>query len=352
VDSNGNAIREEVYAGGKHLATYANETTYFDHDDLVGTERARTSTPTTGTPCETIASLPFGDGQTITGSCGDHTPMHFMGKERDPESNLDDFGARFYSSTFGRWMSPDWSDMPVPVPYADLTNPQSLNLYALVRGNPETFADLDGHDGSSGLLTENTQTATGCNTPLTCDDPAKLPSGLDLNALYADALQASTQEESRQQEQNDTQLLMSAQDAARENQNLQPNAGGNGTTHCNQATCEIAQAMNAPMGDLTDSHGNAVLANTMASNLAKSNEYKQVSPDEAQRVANEGKLVIAAQPNPHGHGHVATVRPGYSIPYQYPMINNIGKKVGVVPATGPGGAFSTSLSSPQYFTPN
>jgi RHS repeat-associated protein len=72
--------------------------------------------------------------------------MHMMGKERDPESNLDDFGARFYSSTFGRWMSPDWSDMPEPVPYADLTNPQSLNLYALVRGNPETFADLDGHD--------------------------------------------------------------------------------------------------------------------------------------------------------------------------------------------------------------
>jgi RHS repeat-associated protein len=70
-------------------------------------------------------------------------------RERDTESNLDDFGARYYSNTFGRWMSPDYSDAPVPVPYADLTNPQSLNLYALVRGNPETFADLDGHlDGN------------------------------------------------------------------------------------------------------------------------------------------------------------------------------------------------------------
>jgi hypothetical protein len=65
----------------------------FDHDDLMGTERACTSTRTTGTPCETIARLPFGNGQTITGSCGDPTPMHFMGKERDMESNLDDFGA-------------------------------------------------------------------------------------------------------------------------------------------------------------------------------------------------------------------------------------------------------------------
>jgi len=43
-------------------------------------------------------------------------------------------------------MSPDWSDRPEPVPYADLTNPQSLNLYTLSHGNPETFADLNGHE--------------------------------------------------------------------------------------------------------------------------------------------------------------------------------------------------------------
>ena len=45
----------------------------------------------------------------------------------------------------------------MPVPYANLSNPQTLNLYAMVSDNPETFADLDGHDaggfddsGSSG----------------------------------------------------------------------------------------------------------------------------------------------------------------------------------------------------------
>ena len=31
------------------------------------------------------------------------------------------------------------------MPYANLTNPQTLNLYAMVSDNPETFADLDGH---------------------------------------------------------------------------------------------------------------------------------------------------------------------------------------------------------------
>ena len=57
----------------------------------------------------------------------------------------DDFGARYYSWRVGRWLSADWSAVPAPVPYANLTNPQTLNLYAMVSDNPETFADLDGH---------------------------------------------------------------------------------------------------------------------------------------------------------------------------------------------------------------
>jgi RHS repeat-associated protein len=69
----------------------------------------------------------------------------FEGKERDTETGNDDFGARYYSSVYGRWLSPDWSAVPAPVPYANLTNPQTLNLYAMVSDNPESFADLDGH---------------------------------------------------------------------------------------------------------------------------------------------------------------------------------------------------------------
>jgi hypothetical protein len=33
----------------------------------------------------------------------------------------------------------------VLVPYANLTNPQTLNFYAMVSDDPESFADLDGH---------------------------------------------------------------------------------------------------------------------------------------------------------------------------------------------------------------
>jgi RHS repeat-associated protein len=73
--------------------------------------------------------------------------VNSQGKERDTETGNDDFGARYYSNRFGRWLSADWSAVPVAVPYANLTNPQTLNLYAMVGDNPETFVDLDGHGG-------------------------------------------------------------------------------------------------------------------------------------------------------------------------------------------------------------
>jgi RHS repeat-associated protein len=70
---------------------------------------------------------------------------HFTSKERDTESGNDYFGARYYGSSMGRFMSPDWSDKAEPVPYARLENLQSLNLYAYVGNNPLTKTDPDGH---------------------------------------------------------------------------------------------------------------------------------------------------------------------------------------------------------------
>ena len=148
VNASGGANREEVYAGGRHVATYTNGTTYFDHADWLGTERMRTTA--TGASCETIVSLAFGDGTATTGSCSDASPMHFTGKQHDDESNLDDFDARYYSSQWGRFISADWSAVPAPVPYANLANPQTLNLYVIVADNPDTFADLDGHEPGGG----------------------------------------------------------------------------------------------------------------------------------------------------------------------------------------------------------
>src|SRR6266699_3177854 len=68
----------------------------------------------------------------------------FTGKERDSESGLDNFGARYNSSQYGRFMTPDWSARPTPVPFADLANPQSLNLYSYVANNPLNLTDPTG----------------------------------------------------------------------------------------------------------------------------------------------------------------------------------------------------------------
>jgi RHS repeat-associated protein len=141
VSSAGGWNRGEVYAGGKHLATYNNGTTYFIHADWLGSERARTTAA--GATYETCTSLPFGDWLTCTS--GDPSPMHFTGKERDSESGLDNFGARYYSSAMGRFGSPDWSAAPIAVPYVDFSDPQTLNLYSYVQNRPTMKADADGH---------------------------------------------------------------------------------------------------------------------------------------------------------------------------------------------------------------
>jgi RHS repeat-associated protein len=60
------------------------------------------------------------------------------GKERDTESGNDYFEARYYSSSMGRFMSPDSPK------YAEKTNPQSWNLYAYVDNNPLSRTDPTG----------------------------------------------------------------------------------------------------------------------------------------------------------------------------------------------------------------
>lgn len=84
-----------------------------------------------------------------------------------------------------------------------------------------------------------------------------------------------------------------------------------------------------------DENGKPVSANQQAQNLANSNQYREVTPQEAQQIANNGGTVVVAYDNPNGHGHTATVRPegvaGDNPPPggKGPLINDIGKNVGV-----------------------
>lgn len=67
----------------------------------------------------------------------------FTGKERDAESGLDYFGARYMRSAQGRWTSPDL----VNVTNDRLLGPSStLNKYVYGGNNPLKFTDPDGRD--------------------------------------------------------------------------------------------------------------------------------------------------------------------------------------------------------------
>ncbi len=62
------------------------------------------------------------------------------GKERDAETGLDYFGAKYYSGAQGRFISAD----PL-MASADIEEPQSWNRYAYVSNNPLRFVDDDGN---------------------------------------------------------------------------------------------------------------------------------------------------------------------------------------------------------------
>jgi RHS repeat-associated protein len=136
-----------VMANGILIATYDPNGLHFYLNDPLGTRRVQTNS--SGIVEQTCQSLPFGDQLSCTVSNTTPTEHHFTGKERDNESQLDYFGARYYSSNNGRFMSPDWAVKVEPVPYSKLDNPQSLNLYAYVFNNPLTTVDPDGHAGGA-----------------------------------------------------------------------------------------------------------------------------------------------------------------------------------------------------------
>jgi RHS repeat-associated protein len=78
-----------------------------------------------------------------------HFACKFTGKERDTESGNDYFGARYYGSNMGRFMSPDDDSDQIP------GDPQSWDLYSYVRNNPLVNTDPDGHDCVNGSNASN-----------------------------------------------------------------------------------------------------------------------------------------------------------------------------------------------------
>lgn len=151
-DTSGNTQNEYIFFGGKRVAMVpASGGALYYAEDMLGSSRVMVES--SGTLCYDADFTPFGAEHAYTSTCAQN--YKFDGKERDPETLNDDFGARNYTWRFGRWLSSDWSAVPVAVPYANLTNPQTLNLYSMVADDPESFADLDGHLFDVGAMLQN-----------------------------------------------------------------------------------------------------------------------------------------------------------------------------------------------------
>ena len=138
-----------IYWDGQQLGFRSSDGTNFDHQDMLGTERLRTTY--SGAVGATYQSLPWGDGYTATvnNSGADQDNEHFAGLERDAESGTEHAQFRNYASAQGRWLGPDSY-----LGSYDLTNPQSMNRYAYALNNPTSFTDhkglfLDGDPGDT-----------------------------------------------------------------------------------------------------------------------------------------------------------------------------------------------------------
>ncbi|MCK4642974.1 RHS repeat-associated core domain-containing protein, partial [bacterium] len=108
------------------------------HQDILGNNVLLTDT--NGEWTEKILFGPFGDeisNQRRDKSIESPNRYNFTGKERDTESNLDYFGARYLDYNNGRWMKPD-------VVKGELPNPQSLNKWIYTLNNPIIYIDPDG----------------------------------------------------------------------------------------------------------------------------------------------------------------------------------------------------------------
>jgi RHS repeat-associated protein len=85
----------------------------------------------------------FGNRNLLAGyQAASGVDLEFTGKERDAESGLDYFGARYYSGAQGRFTSSD----PLSGTVLHVLNPQRWNMYAYAVNNPLTYVDPDGRD--------------------------------------------------------------------------------------------------------------------------------------------------------------------------------------------------------------
>lgn len=123
---------------------FAAERVYYYHVDPAGTPLAMSDS--SGNIVWEADYKPFGEEYDVTGFPENN--RMFVGKEKDKETGLHYFGARYMEAKIGRFISPDPAGPVVPmtgkINEIVLLNPQRLNQYAYGLNNPYRYVDPDG----------------------------------------------------------------------------------------------------------------------------------------------------------------------------------------------------------------
>jgi RHS repeat-associated protein len=140
-------LKEYVYAGGSLITIEPSAGTQYATSDHLGSPRVITNS--VGNVVSRHDYLPFGEEiQSGTGGRNsaqgyggqDSIRQKFTQKERDIDTGLDYFGARYYAPSLGRFTGAD------NVAYSKTEDPQTWNQYAYCRNGPLVRIDPDGHN--------------------------------------------------------------------------------------------------------------------------------------------------------------------------------------------------------------
>ena len=135
-DIYGTCLKDYVYMGSRLVAEYNPATSayhYYAQDQISST---RIVTDDTGAVVYAAAHDPYGGIQKVWVDAFD-PKRKFSDKERDAESGLDYFGARYFNSLRYRFITVD----PIFNKAGCIAIPQLQNLYAYCRNNPITYMD-------------------------------------------------------------------------------------------------------------------------------------------------------------------------------------------------------------------
>lgn len=132
----GTTDKRFFYVGDLKVMTDTDSDQKYHHEDhLTGMS---VDTDSSGVLAQLQDYYPFGDVRIDDLVSGEDNDYKFTGKEKDDETGLYYYDARYYNSGIGRFISRDtWQ--------GKLENPQSLNRYSYVTNNPLKYVDPSGN---------------------------------------------------------------------------------------------------------------------------------------------------------------------------------------------------------------